>query len=178
MALITLSHLGMHFDGPHLFQDVTLELERGQKIGVIGSNGSGKSTLLKIIAGELEPAEGERFWQRGVRLAYQAQELIVPPERTVRDEMQAIFADELEREVRLRDLEHELTVSRGEREQELLLRDTSRLQDDHEASGGYDVEQRIASTLSGLGLAEEPGTSRSPTSPAASATSSVSPGSS
>ena len=156
MALITLSRLGQHFDGPHLFQDVTLELERGRKIGVIGANGSGKSTLLKILAGLLAPSEGERFCQRGLRIAYQAQELIVEPGRTVRDELRAIFADQLDREERLRELEQQLTDAGEAADTERVLREYSRLQEAQEASGGgYDVEQRIASTLSGLGLPPE-----------------------
>ena len=155
MPLLSLSRVGMHFDGPHLFRDVTLELERGQKIGVIGSNGSGKSTLLKIIAGEVVSTEGARFCRRGLRLAYQAQELIVSPDRTVREELTAIFAADLDREVRLRELEHALGACRDEVEQRRMLREYEDLQHAHEAGRGYDVEQRIASTLSGLGLPEE-----------------------
>jgi ATP-binding cassette, subfamily F, member 3 len=155
MALITLSRLGKHFDGPHLFQDVTLEVEAGRKIGVIGVNGSGKSTLLQILAGHISPSEGEVFRRRGLRIAYQAQEWIGTPGRTVRDEMCSIFSSELEREVRLRELEEELTEERGGAEEERLLREYTRLQEEQEATDGYAVEQRIASTLSGLGLPPE-----------------------
>jgi ATP-binding cassette, subfamily F, member 3 len=155
MALISLSHVGIHFGGPHLFREVTLGLERGWKVGVVGPNGSGKSSLLKILAGELRPSEGQVFAQRGLRLAYQAQELVVEAGRTVREEMRGIFATEITREARLRELEQALGGSPDEAKQGQLLREYSRLQEEHESGRGYGVEQRIASTLSGLGLPEE-----------------------
>ena len=155
MALISLSHVGLHYGGPHLFEEVTLSLEKGWKVGVIGPNGSGKSSLLKILVGEQRPSEGEVFAQRGVRVGYQAQELKVAPGQTVREEMRTLFAEEIAREARLRALEQELGEPADEATQQQRLREYARLQEEHERASGYGVEQRIASTLSGLGLPEE-----------------------
>ncbi|MDU1892202.1 MAG: ABC-F family ATP-binding cassette domain-containing protein [Dysgonomonas sp.] len=48
-----------HFDRELLFQDISFSINKGQKISLIGNNGVGKSTLLKIVAGQLQPSDGE-----------------------------------------------------------------------------------------------------------------------
>jgi ATP-binding cassette subfamily F protein 3 len=53
--------------------DVSLEVERGQKIALIGHNGGGKSTLLRILAGEVEPSEGSVHWAERAKCGYYAQ---------------------------------------------------------------------------------------------------------
>ncbi|MEE9391287.1 MAG: ATP-binding cassette domain-containing protein [Planctomycetota bacterium] len=152
MALVSVSHVSKSFDATTILHDVTVDLERGRKIGLIGQNGTGKSTLLKLIAKTLEVDDGEIFHQRGLRFAVQAQELDADDNSTVIAEMRGIFREDLRRESRLREMEERLTtVAEGE-EQAKLLRDYSRLQDEHEAAGGYDIERRIETVLTGLGL--------------------------
>jgi ATP-binding cassette subfamily F protein 3 len=146
MALVTLSHVTKHFGGPVLLNDVTLDIDPGQKVGIIGQNGTGKSTLLRIIAGQLEPTDGEVFRQRGCALAYQAQELSYTPGSTVFDEMRRVFAADVAREKRLAELEHELAEGHGN------LAEYERLQHEHHASNAYDLDRRIEAVLNGLGL--------------------------
>ena len=58
--IIEVENIGMSFDdGPWLFSDVSLKIEGGQRLGIVGRNGMGKSTLLKIMLGQLEPIEGK-----------------------------------------------------------------------------------------------------------------------
>jgi ATPase subunit of ABC transporter with duplicated ATPase domains len=57
-----------------VLKDVNFEVERGQKVVVIGKNGVGKTTLLKIFAGKLEPTSGNFVWGENVLLGYYAQE--------------------------------------------------------------------------------------------------------
>ncbi len=52
-----------------LFEEVTLGIEAGEKVGLVGRNGSGKSTLLRLISGEIPPDEGQITTSRGVRLS-------------------------------------------------------------------------------------------------------------
>ena len=86
MALASLSHITMNYSGTPLLSDVTLEVDPGRKVGIVGQNGVGKSTLLKLFAQQIEPHEGQVFLQRGCRLAYQEQELDFDPQATVTDE--------------------------------------------------------------------------------------------
>ena len=55
----TLKGIKIRFGSKQLFEDVELYINRGDKISLVGRNGSGKSTLLKIIAGIIEPDDGE-----------------------------------------------------------------------------------------------------------------------
>lgn len=152
MALVTLNKVGANYGGPQLFSDVTLDIERGAKIGIIGQNGTGKSTLLKIIIGQLEATSGEVFRQRNARIAYQAQELGIQPGATVMDEVRRVFAEDTQRAERLARIEHAMAEAGDEQERMRLLADYERVQHEHEAAGGYLVEQRIESVLTGLGL--------------------------
>ncbi len=67
-----------------LFADVSLTLNDGDRIGVVGLNGCGKSTLLRIISGELEPDAGVVRTGRGARIGVLPQ-LPVLPKGSVRD---------------------------------------------------------------------------------------------
>ncbi len=69
MALLSLQNLKIAFGGPALLDGVTLQIEPGESICLLGRNGEGKSTLLKIISGELEPDGGEIVRSRDVRIA-------------------------------------------------------------------------------------------------------------
>jgi ATP-binding cassette subfamily F protein 3 len=72
-------NLSKHFSKKQVFSHVSLHLQRGDKVAVVGVNGAGKSTLVKILAGQLDPSGGARRFGAGVRLTYfgqhQAQEL-------------------------------------------------------------------------------------------------------
>ncbi len=68
MALLSLQNLYKAFGGPQLLDDATLQIERGERICVVGRNGEGKSTLLKIIDGSIEPDDGEMIRQPGLKV--------------------------------------------------------------------------------------------------------------
>src|SRR5690606_37481462 len=112
MPLITISNLSMHYGGPDLLNGVSLDIEPGAKIGLIGQNGTGKSTLLKLMMGQLEPTKGELHRQRNLNIAYQAQELTYDPGSTVFTEMRKLFAEDFKRQQRLHELEDRM--ARGE----------------------------------------------------------------
>ena len=59
MALLTVANVSIGFKGPNLLDDVTVQVERNQRIGLLGRNGAGKTTLLKMLAGDLAPDNGE-----------------------------------------------------------------------------------------------------------------------
>lgn len=58
MALLELDNVSKHFGAIHALTDVSLKLEPGQVLGLMGDNGAGKSTLVKIIAGNFRPSHG------------------------------------------------------------------------------------------------------------------------
>ena len=69
MALLSLQNIQIAFGGPKLLDGVTLQVEPGERICLLGRNGEGKSTLLKMVSGELEPDGGEIVRSRDVRIA-------------------------------------------------------------------------------------------------------------
>ena len=71
-TICTLKHISKSFKDVEIVSDAAAEIERGDKIALIGANGKGKSTLLRIIAG-VEPFEGERVWGHNVKEAFYAQ---------------------------------------------------------------------------------------------------------
>ena len=75
MALASLQNVSMAFGGEPLLDGVTLNIERGEHVCVVGRNGSGKSTFLKILAGVIEPDAGAVLIQKGARVAYLPQEV-------------------------------------------------------------------------------------------------------
>jgi len=68
MALLSLQNLHKAFGGPQLMDDATLQIERGERICLVGRNGEGKSTLLKIVSGFIEPDAGEIIRQPGIKI--------------------------------------------------------------------------------------------------------------
>jgi ATP-binding cassette subfamily F protein uup len=85
--------LGKAFGANPLFRNVSFTVSEGDRIGLIGPNGSGKSTLLGILAGTVDPDEGELAARKRARMSYVAQESRFDAGKTVRQ----VVEDALER---------------------------------------------------------------------------------
>jgi ATP-binding cassette subfamily F protein uup len=75
MALISLQEVSLGFGGPLLLEDVNLQIETGEWVGLLGRNGMGKSTLLKLVSGDILPHSGTVARQQNTRIAYLPQEV-------------------------------------------------------------------------------------------------------
>jgi ABC transport system ATP-binding/permease protein len=69
MALLSLQEISVRFGGPWLLEGATLNVERGERVCLLGRNGEGKSTLLRVAAGTLAPQPArwcgrETSWRR------------------------------------------------------------------------------------------------------------------
>ncbi|HKV88589.1 MAG TPA: ABC-F family ATP-binding cassette domain-containing protein [Candidatus Dormibacteraeota bacterium] len=73
-VVLTVDRLAKGYGGPLVFRDVTFEVERGQRLLVMGLNGAGKTSLLRILAGQSEASAGESRLGHGALLGYYAQE--------------------------------------------------------------------------------------------------------
>ncbi len=80
MSLISLVDLSFTWDAQPLLDRVAIEIERGERIGLVGRNGSGKSTFLKILAGEIPPDSGVLRRDKDARIVRLVQEV---PQETV-----------------------------------------------------------------------------------------------
>jgi len=81
--MLTLSGVSKSFGGRVLFEDVSLQLNRGDRIGLVGANGAGKSTLFSIILREASPDEGTVALQRGATFGFLPQESAPVSDETV-----------------------------------------------------------------------------------------------
>lgn len=77
MALVSCQDLRIAFGGRPLLDDASLQIEGGERVGLLGRNGEGKSTLLKILAGQVQADAGSIVFESGTRVALLTQE--VPP---------------------------------------------------------------------------------------------------
>src|SRR4029079_10005433 len=100
-VLVELKHVSKHFKDVHILENASAEIERGDKIALIGANGKGKSTLLRIIAGT-EPIAGERKWGHNIDAAFYAQHQLeaLDINNTVIDEMKEAGSQKTELELR------------------------------------------------------------------------------
>ena len=69
MALISLQDVSIGFGGPRLLDEINVQIESGEWVGLLGRNGMGKSTLLKLVSGEILPHSGTIARQQNIRVA-------------------------------------------------------------------------------------------------------------
>src|SRR5438876_8729487 len=81
--MLTVSQLGKSFSGRTVFDDVSLQVNRGDRIGLVGPNGAGKTTLFSIILGQQSPDSGEISRERGISIGYLPQESAAAGDETV-----------------------------------------------------------------------------------------------
>jgi ATP-binding cassette subfamily F protein 3 len=136
-----------------ILSGVSLSVEAGEKIGLVGRNGAGKTTLLEILAGNLEADSGSVDRVGGARVGMTSQSLYAGERGgvSVEEEIISAFVSLIEREKVLEELEARLSEDPSSD----LLERYGRLQGEFERDGGYDYRARAASTLSGLGFAPE-----------------------
>ena len=72
--LLQLSDISLTFGGEPVFDDLSLVVQTGDRVALVGRNGSGKSTLLKVMAGLVEPDRGDRVIPPGIRVGYMEQD--------------------------------------------------------------------------------------------------------
>ena len=154
MILMTVQGVSKSFGMKSVLKDISLTLQQGARMGLIGVNGSGKSTLFRLIAGQMEPDEGTISLMRGTRVGMLTQEADIQSDLTVREELSRVFEPVREMERRLRALEEEMAQKHeDEAELDRLSREYARLTDRFEDAGGYEWPSRIQGVLAGLGFA-------------------------
>jgi ATP-binding cassette subfamily F protein uup len=151
MPVISARHLGKAYGADPLFQDVSLTVMRGEKVGLLGVNGTGKSTLLKVLAGLEAPDTGIVERRRDATILYLAQEPALDPEKTPRAIVEAGLVEwkaaVSRHEAVTRDIE-----ARGAPPE--LLREQAELGEQIERLGGWERGHVVDDMLERLGVRE------------------------
>ena len=154
MSLVHVIDLSHGYSGRILFDRVGLQVETGDKIGLVGPNGSGKTTLLRLLAGEASPQAGVVRFAEGVRVGYLPQDIQETLEGALLPSVLASVPGRVRLRAEVRRAEEELAGSPSPRRQERLA---VRLAELHTEMG--DLEARYPAheaekILAGLGFGE------------------------
>ena len=148
MSLISLQDVTLSFGGPPVLHQVSLEIEPGERVCLIGRNGEGKSSLMRVIARDLEPDSGTIVRQRGLRVAHIAQDVALDLAGSVFE----VVAGGLGPLQKLLTRYHDISVRLGSGGDEELLAEMEEVQHQLEAAGGWQARQRVETVLSRLQL--------------------------
>ncbi len=154
--MINLEQLGVHLPQGYLFQNITVQINKGDKIGLAGKNGAGKSTLLKLISGKDQPSEGRIHRPKDLSIGYLTQDIKIDTELSVFEFLNQSNVLLTTLKSRLDEINSDL-VSRTDYESDSymdLLNELSDLNHEFNLHEGFLWEEKIASTLKGLGFNE------------------------
>ncbi|MFC1823748.1 ATP-binding cassette domain-containing protein [Thermodesulfobacteriota bacterium] len=148
MALLSLQDVSVNFGGPPLLEKVNMQVEKGERVCLLGRNGEGKTTLLRLISGRMEPDSGEITLHKGTRVAGLSQELPTGLTGSVHE----VVAGGLAAVGSLLEEYHRLTTHLEHGADEFILRRIGLLQERLEGSQGWQIRQQVDKVLTRLSL--------------------------
>lgn len=149
--------------GPQLlWSDVVLQLNAGERWGLVGPNGAGKTTFLKILMGLETPDKGRVSFARDIRVGYLEQETKLSKDTTALEEVVQSAHEVVRLQSLLSDQEHQIAQlssssvdTAQQKELDELLANYSKNQENFERLGGYELQARAQQILGGLGFPVE-----------------------
>ncbi len=154
MSLASLQNIEKTFGKRVLFDGLHFNIERGERIGMIGANGEGKTTLFKLFTEQVIADAGVVAIAKGIKVGHLTQDPVFNPSLNVLDEAELAFAELHQLSHSLRELEHEMAPLSGEALQKKLNRYQT-VQHEFDLAGGYAWRHRLEATLLGVGLTRE-----------------------
>lgn len=151
MSDLAMNGVSKAFGEDVILQDVSLDVQPGQHVGVIGKNGGGKTSLFRILSGEWQADTGTVSVARGRRVGLLAQLPRFAPGATVEDVLRGAFAQHEALQEKLRELEAKMADGAAD---DADLARYGELADRFEASGGYDADVQLAKVAAGLSITE------------------------
>lgn len=157
MILLQAEHIEKTYGVETILQDISLQVQTGERVGLVGVNGAGKSTLMKILAGELSYDSGTVRIPKDVSIGYLAQNGGLESERSIWDEMLSVFTHLQKEERELRELEAKMgdpnVIADAKRYQQ-IMEDYAHRAEAFKERGGYSYEGSIRGVLHGLRFAD------------------------
>ncbi|WP_163867928.1 ABC-F family ATP-binding cassette domain-containing protein [Myxococcus eversor] len=151
MTLLRAANVQLSFGSRTVFQGLTVTIEEGERVGLVGVNGSGKTSLMKILAGAAKPDTGELQLRRGARVTYLPQEPEFAEGATVASELSVAQGPLREAMAAQAELARKLEASPPEAH-EKLMEQLAVVSDRIEQLGGWDTEHHAKTLLDRLGV--------------------------
>jgi ATP-binding cassette, subfamily F, member 3 len=143
--MLTVSQLSKSFSGRTLFDDVSLQVNRGDRIGLVGPNGAGKSTLFSLILGETSPDRGQIAFEKSATVGFLPQETAAAGTETVLELALAISPELVQAQHIIK--QHES----GNGADDAAYHRALHIFDEH---GGWQLEPKAKRVLAGLAFRE------------------------
>ncbi|ACL70156.1 ribosomal protection-like ABC-F family protein [Halothermothrix orenii] len=159
MSVVSIRNINKSYGIEEVLKGFSLDINQGEKVGLIGVNGSGKTTLFKIICG-LEPvSSGDLVLKKGLSIGYLNQMPDFNPENTLYQELKKVFSDLIMMEREINNLEIKI-AEQGKRAEDdedvkFLMKKYSKLRNNFEMRGGYGYNSKIKQVAVGLGFTHE-----------------------
>ncbi len=154
--MIILDQIGVHLPQGYLFKKINLQINKGEKVGLVGKNGAGKSTLLNIIAKKQDASEGKIILSKDSKIGFLTQDITIESKKSVFEYLFQSNKELNKISFRLNEINHEL-VTRTDYESASylsLLDELTELNDSFFLLDGNTWKERISNTLKGLGFKE------------------------
>ncbi len=152
MPILSATNITLQFGDDVILDSVSLTLEPGERIGIVGRNGCGKSTLIKIIAGVLKPTDGSVSSSKAT-IGYLHQNPNLNPNHTLRESVASAF-DHINE---LNDKLHDIYDAMGDAtpdQLDQLLKDQARIEHEIDDHGGIVNDHKVDQILHGLGFTD------------------------
>ena len=148
MTLLELRKISLSFSHPPLLDSISISIEKGERICLIGRNGEGKTTLLKIISGEICPDSGERLILNNSYFTYLQQDL----PREIKGSVFDIVADGLGKIINLIKDYDEISKELEQKETKTKINKLIKIQDEIDSINGWELKHQVNEILSRMKL--------------------------
>jgi ABC transport system ATP-binding/permease protein len=148
MALISLQDVSLKFSGPLVFDSLSLQLEPGERVALLGRNGAGKTTLMKVMAAQLTVDEGSVIFQKGIQVAHLPQEVPVDMKGDVFDIVLSGLGERATLLIRY----HHLTQRLQTEHSPELLSQLDALQTELDHTGSWDINAQVEQVIAQMKL--------------------------
>jgi ATP-binding cassette subfamily F protein 3 len=148
--MLTVSQLSKSFAGRALFDDVSLQVNRGDRIGLVGPNGAGKSTLFALLLGDVSPDKGTIAIEKNATIGFLPQETAAAGDETVLELALAVSPELVHAQKVIK--QHEAAVAGiADPGADAAYHNALHVVDEH---GGWDLEPKAKRVLAGLAFRE------------------------
>jgi ATPase subunit of ABC transporter with duplicated ATPase domains len=150
--MINLTNISKRYGRQIIFVETSLQINPGEKVGLVGPNGAGKTTVFRLIVGEEGPDEGTVAVPRRTTIGYFRQDIGEMAGSSVLDETIVGSGDLGKLHYELKELELAMSDPGKADEMESILNRFGEVLDSYQSQGGYDLEARAKIVLQGLGF--------------------------